>query len=81
MSTQTVKICDIKDCNFVADTTLPYMMVANFNICQEDMDNSDGLHIWTEKNVDLCGKHYYQYRRALPNMILDQMDAIKRIKR
>lgn len=73
MSTETVKICDVLDCNVIATDTLELMSVANFNINQKRQDTSDGLHIWNEKNVDLCGSHYFEYRTRLPQMKLKQM--------
>lgn len=73
MSTQTVKICDVMDCDLLATTTLEVVAVANFNINQERQDTSDGLHIWNEYNVDLCGSHVHEYRGGLPSMRLDQM--------
>lgn len=76
MSTQTVKICDVQGCRLVADHTLEYVTVANFNINQERMDNSDGLHIWTSIGVDMCGKHEHEYRSSLPQMKLKQMEGI-----
>lgn len=77
MSTETLKMCDVQNCGKVAQHTLEYVTVANFNINQERMDNSDGLHIWTSIGVDMCGEHEYEYRTSLPKMKLNQMREIK----
>lgn len=76
MSTETVKMCDVQNCGKVAQHTLEYVTVANFNINQEQMDTSDGLHIWTSVGVDMCGEHEYEYRTSLPKMKLNQMREV-----
>jgi hypothetical protein len=76
MSRATVNLCDVQNCGKVATHTLKYVTVANFNINQERMDTSDGRHIWTQKDVDMCNLHEHQYRSNLPSMKLNQMKEV-----
>ena len=76
MSTETVNMCDVQNCDRRAQKTLEYVTVANFNINQKRMDTSDGLHIWTSVGVDMCGEHELAYRTGLPEMKLNQMKEV-----
>lgn len=76
MSLETVNICDVIDCGELGTETFKYVSVGNFNINQERMDTSDGFHIWTEQNVDLCSKHSHEYKQSLLPLKLNHMKEV-----
>lgn len=66
MSIVTVKMCDVEGCRKESAEHLPVMLV-----CAQE--NGDGaFKIYTEKDVDLCGTHDLQYRRALPDIKIER---------
>lgn len=70
MSKVTLHICDIKDCRNEAAGHYPVMLV-----CHQEGKNRDGSYkIYTEENVDICGKHDLEYRRALPDMDIERKE-------
>lgn len=64
MSTVTVKICDIKDCEQLANHSAIAFMHG-----QQKGEDSYGAHIF-KAQVDLCGSHEMEYRTSLPRMQL-----------
>ena len=81
MSMETVAICDVLKCGELAVEHFKYMSVRNFNINQERMDTSDGIHIWTEPDVDLCSKHAHEYKESLRPIVLNQMKGVLNAKK
>jgi hypothetical protein len=54
-------MCDIKDCRKESTHHLE-VLVAYYQI------EETGGEIYTEKDVDLCGTHYYDYKTSLPGI-------------
>lgn len=73
MSTITIQMCDIKDCREEATEHLDIMLV-----CRQEGKKQDGsFKIYTEKEVDLCGRHELEYRRVLPDMRIERKEPKK----
>lgn len=69
MSKTTITMCDIENCRDEATANLPVML-----ICKQE--NGDGsFKIYSNPNVDLCGKHDTEYRLALAKFELDVKDG------
>lgn len=66
MSEITITMCDVKGCR--REATDHY---ETFLVCRQE--NGDGAFtVYTETDIDLCGAHDLEYRRALPDIKIER---------
>lgn len=72
MSEVTIRICDVKGCRTEAVSHLDVILVCR----QEVLSNGHGgsYKIYAEKDVDLCGNHDWEYRKALPDTVIEKKE-------
>lgn len=67
MSAVNVNICDIRDCKNLASHRYS-------TVIWSEQENGDGSFATykVDEDIDMCGLHEYEYRRALPKIALKE---------